>query len=87
MVLDQFGSIGEVLRAKCPTNSLLNSLCFSPFNQALFLCPCMKRCVFSKEESILSQIVLATMKESTVVRNKLSYTQGIIGAKIEPRSS
>ena len=78
MVLDQFGSIGEMLRAKCPINSQLNSLCFSPFNQALFLCPCMKRCVFSKEESILSHIVLATMKESTVVRNKLNYTQGII---------
>ena len=84
MVLGQFGFIGEVLRAEYAINSQLNSLCFSPVNQALFLYPCMKQRVFSKEESILSHIVLVTMKESVVVRNKLNYTQGIIGSKIEP---
>ena len=40
-----------------------------------------------KEELILSHIVLETIKESTDVRNKLNYTQGITGARVEPRTS
>ena len=40
-----------------------------------------------KEELILSHIVLETKKESTVVRSKMNYTQGIIGARVEPRTS
>jgi len=43
--------------------------------------------MFSKEELILRDIVLETIKDSTVVRNKLNYTQGIIGARVQPLTS
>ena len=57
MVPGWFRLIGEVLRVrnKFSADFFVFRL---RFYQALFLCPCMKRCVFSKEELILSHIVL-----------------------------
>ena len=44
----------------------------------------MKWLVFSKEELILSYIVLVTLKEWPLFRNRLNYTQVNVGAKVEP---
>ena len=56
MVPGWFRLIGEVLRVRNKFSAKF--FVFGPFYQALFLCPCMKRRVFSKEELILSHIVL-----------------------------
>ena len=45
---------------------------------------CAKWRVFSKEELILSSIVLVTLKEGLVLRNKLNYTHTKIGGKVQP---
>ena len=45
---------------------------------------CMKWLVFSKEELILSYIVLVNLKESPLFRNRLNYTRVNVGAKVEP---
>ena len=71
---------------ECALNFQLNSLCFSPLKSSSVSLLFVKRVrrMFSKEELILTDIVLETIKESTVVRNKLNYTQGIIGARVQP---
>ena len=45
---------------------------------------CVKLRVFSKQELILSLIVLVTLKKWFVLRNKLNYTHTKIEAKVEP---
>ena len=46
---------------------------------------CVKWRVFSKQELILSSIVLVTLIEWLVSRNKLNYTHTKIGAKVKPQ--
>ena len=43
---------------------------------------CVKWRVFFKEELILSSIVLVTLKEWLILRNKLNYTHTNFGAKV-----
>ena len=45
---------------------------------------CVKWRVFSNQELILSSIVLATLKEWLVLRNKLDYTHTNVYAKVQP---
>ena len=45
---------------------------------------CVKWRVFSKQELILSSIVLVTFKEWLVLRNKLNYNHTNAGAKVQP---
>ena len=52
--------------------------------EAFFFGLCEKACVFLKQEVILSSIVLVTLREWLVLRNKLNYTLTKIGAKVQP---
>ena len=45
---------------------------------------CVRWRVFSKQELILSLIVLVTLKEWLLLRNKLNFTPTKIGAKVQP---
>ena len=65
-------------------NPQLHSLRTISSNQGLI--GLYKLGVFSKEELILGHIVLVTLKESPLFRNKLNYTQlqVDVGAKVEP---
>ena len=44
----------------------------------------MKWRVFSKQESILSQLAHVVLKKSRGWKNKLKYTQANVGAKAKP---
>ena len=65
-------------------NPQLHSLRTISSNQGLI--GLYKLGVFSKEELILGHIVLVTLKESPLFRNKLNSTQlqVDVGAKVEP---
>ena len=45
---------------------------------------CVKWRVFSNQELILSSIVLVTLKQWLVLRNKLDYTHPNVHAKVQP---
>ena len=51
--------------------------------EAFFLV-CVKKRVFSKQELILSSIVLVTLREWLVLEKKLTNTHTKIGAKVQP---
>ena len=45
---------------------------------------CVKRAVFSKQQLILTSIVLVTLKEWLVLRYLLDYSHTNVGAKVQP---
>ena len=80
-----FRSIGEVFRMRIKFS--VKFFAFKPSKSSSVSLLFVKRRMFCKEELILSDIVLETIKESTVVRNKLNYNQGIIGARVQALTS
>ena len=87
MVPGWFALIGEVLRVRNKFSAKFFE--FRPFLSSSVSLPLYETaCVF--EGGINPQPHrpwMETMKDSTVVRNKLNYTQEIIGARIQPRRS
>ena len=69
---------------ECAINPLLHSLSGSASNRGILAIVCFKWRAFSKQELILSSIVLVTLKEWLVLRNKLNYSDTKIGEKVQP---
>ena len=54
------------------------------FSSRVLSSVCGKWRVFSKQELILSSMVVVTLKEWLVLKNKLNHTHTNVGARVQP---